>query len=109
MLGYTHVMHTQRPMSLNRQSAEQLAIQALGFVAADPDLLPRFLALTGIEASQIRRAAEEPGFLAGVLQFILAHEPTIQAFCSAAEIAPAQVGAALRALPFGDNNFEAST
>ncbi len=109
MLGYTNDMHTQRPMSLDRQSAEQLAIQALGFVASDPDLLPRFLALSGIEASQIRRAAAEPGFLAGVLQFILAHEPTIQAFCTASEVEPAHVAAALRALPFGDNSFEAST
>ncbi|MEQ9178864.1 MAG: DUF3572 domain-containing protein, partial [Nitratireductor sp.] len=69
------------PASPNSQTAEALAIQALGFVAADPVLLPRFLALTGIEASEIRRAAAEPGFLAGVLNFLLAHEPTLTAFC----------------------------
>ena len=60
--------------------AEEMAIAALGFIAADPTLLPRFLAITGIEAQAIRSAAREPGFLAGVLQFIVAHEPTLIAF-----------------------------
>ncbi|MDO9306529.1 MAG: DUF3572 domain-containing protein, partial [Mesorhizobium sp.] len=61
----------------NRESAEALALRALGFVAADPELLPRFLAISGIDAGAIRQAAREPGFLAGVLQFIVAHEPTL--------------------------------
>lgn len=64
-----------------REEAEALAIRALGFVAGDPELLPRFLAITGIEAGSIREAAREPGFLAGVLHFILAHEPTLLRFC----------------------------
>ncbi len=94
---------------MDASQAEALAISALGFVAAGPTLLPRFLALSGIEASQIRQAAGEPGFLAGVLQFILAHEPTLAAFCEATATEPARVSAALRALPFGDDHFEAST
>ncbi len=97
------------PASPNSQTAEALAIQALGFVAADPVLLPRFLALTGIEASEIRRAAAEPGFLAGVLNFLLAHEPTLTAFCEAHDINPAAVGQAQRALPGGGDDFLAST
>lgn len=91
------------------EAAEALAIAALGFVAADPQLLPRFLALSGIEAAQVRTAAREPGFLAGVLRFIVAHEPTLMAFCTHAEVAPRDVTTALRALPFGDDRFEAST
>jgi hypothetical protein len=90
-------------------SAEETAIAALGFVAADPTLLPRFLAMSGIEASQIRHAAREPGFLAGVLQFVNAHEPTLTAFCEASGRRPADVSAALRALPFGDDQFDRST
>jgi hypothetical protein len=94
---------------MDASHAETLAISALAFVASDPALLPRFLALSGIEASQIRQAAGEPGFLAGLLQFILAHEPTLAAFCEATGNEPARVSAALRALPFGDDRFEAST
>ena len=91
------------------RNAEALAIQALAFVANDPQLLPRFLAITGIEASSIRQAAGEPGFLAGVLQFILAHEPTLMQFSEATGIAPAAVAKALRALPLGDDSHESST
>ncbi|MDQ2704064.1 MAG: DUF3572 domain-containing protein [Pseudomonadota bacterium] len=92
----------------DRENAEGLAITALAFVAADPELLPRFLAITGIEANSIRQAAREPGFLAGVLQFIAAHEPTLMRFSEESGIPPQQVSAALRALPFGDEGHDRS-
>ena len=91
-----------------RENAEALAIRALGFVAADPELLPRFLAITGIEAGSIRQAAREPGFLAGVLHFIAAHEPSLMRFSEETGIPPQQVSAALRALPFGDDSHDRS-
>ena len=91
-----------------RENAEALAIRALGFVAADPELLPRFLAITGIEAGSIRQAAREPGFLAGVLHFIAAHEPSLMRFSEESGIPPQQVSAALRALPFGDDSHDRS-
>lgn len=108
-LGYSQPMRTPRPFRIDPETAEEIAVAGLGFVAADPVLLPRFLALTGIDAGQIRQAAREPGFLAGVLQFLMAHEPTLTAFCAASGKAPADVAAALAALPFGDDRFEAST
>jgi hypothetical protein len=89
--------------------AEALAIAALGFVAADPELLPRFLAITGIGPAQIRTAAREPGFLAGVLNFILAHEPTLLKFAEAEGVPPAAAREALLRLPQGDDRYESST
>jgi hypothetical protein len=94
---------------LTRDQAEALAISALGFVAGDPQLLPRFLAITGIEAARIRRAAREPGFLAGVLRFVLAHEPTLMRFAAETGADPGSVAAALRALPLGEDPAEGST
>ena len=91
---------------LTPEAAETVAVQALGFIAGDTQLLPRFLDLTGIPAHQIRRAATEPGFLAGVLQFILAHEPTLNRFSEESGVAPQDVGRALRALPSGDDSYE---
>ncbi len=91
-----------------RGEAESVAIAALGFLAADPELLGRFLAITGIEAGSIRQAAAEPGFLAGVLQFILAHEPTLMRFSRETGTPPEAVGKALRALPLGNDNHEHS-
>jgi hypothetical protein len=95
--------------TLGREGAEAVAIQALGFIASDPELLPRFLALTGIEAAAIRQAAMEPGFLAGVLQFILAHEPTLMRFSQESGIAPATISGAIRHLPMGDDPHQIST
>jgi len=92
-----------------REAAEALAIRALGFIASDAVLLPRFLAITGIEAKDVRAAARQPGFLAGVLQFLLAHEPTLMQFAEAAGIDAAEVARACRALPFGDSEYERSS
>ena len=94
---------------MNPADAEALAVTALGFVAADPELLPRFLALTGIDGAQVRKAAQEPGFLAGVLDCILAHEPTVRRFAEETGIDPAAVMTARRALPSGDDRFDIST
>ncbi|CAN7419401.1 DUF3572 domain-containing protein [Brucella pseudogrignonensis] len=89
---------------LSQTDAENLAVEALVWLAQDKDLLPRFLALTGIEASSIRSAAQEPGFLAGVLQFFLGHEPTLIRFCEETGRDPALIEKAMALLPGGLNH-----
>ena len=84
-------------MADRQAQAEDIAVAALGFIAADAELLPRFLAITGIEPQAIRTAAREPGFLAGVLQFIVAHEPNLMRFAEEAGVKPAAVLKAMRA------------
>jgi len=88
---------------MNETEAQGLAIEALAWLAQDKDLLSRFLALTGIDAASIRQAAREPGFLAGVLQFCLAHEPTLMRFSAETGRDPADVQTAARLLPGGGN------
>jgi uncharacterized protein DUF3572 len=96
-------------MAHQREQAEEIAVAALGFIAAGPELLARFLAITGIEAHAIRSAAREPGFLAGVLYFVAAHEPTLLDFADKADVKPEAILQAMRALPQGDDRYEAST
>ena len=57
--------------------AETLAVQALGFLASEPERIGPFLAATGLDPANLRAAAGEPGFLAAVLDFLLDHEPTL--------------------------------
>jgi len=81
-----------------REAAETLAIQALGFIAEDPSALGRFLDTSGIAVTQIRTAAGEPGFLAGVLEHMLGDENLLLAFARTAGIDPAEVARAASAL-----------
>jgi len=86
------------PSRPTRKAAETLAIQALGFLAAEPERLRRFLNVTGIEAAQIRAAAAEPGFLAGVLDHIRGDERLLLDLAADTGIDPAAVAPARRAL-----------
>ena len=52
------------------------------------------LALTGVEPAQVRNTISEPDFLAGMLDFLMNHEPTLLAFCEASGISPEAVAAA---------------
>jgi hypothetical protein len=95
---------TEKRSKINREEAESIAISALTFLSETPELMQRFLALSGIEASGIRQAAAEPHFFAGVLKFFLAHEPTLMAFCEARSLDPATVAQAVQQLPGGQDS-----
>jgi len=60
--------------------AEALAIQALGHLAQDKEALERFLSLTGLAPDKIREAAASPGFLAGVLDYMMQNEALLLTF-----------------------------
>jgi hypothetical protein len=73
---------------MTRESAESVAIQALAYLADDPEQLDRFLALTGIGPESLRDAAREPNFLLGVLDHLASDERLLHAFATQLEIAP---------------------
>jgi len=88
-----------------RAAAIDLAIAALCFIAAEPERLGRFLALTGIGPESIREAAREPEFLLGVLDYLAADETLLLAFANQDGIDPEQVvqaRAVLAAMPPDD-------
>jgi len=79
-------------------AAEMLAIQALGFIAGEPDRLARFLDMSGIAPDEIRTAAREGAFLAGVLEHMLGDESLLVAFAESAGIDPGEIARARAAL-----------
>ena len=83
---------------------QETAIAVLGWLASEPELLSRFLALSGLEASNLRAEATPPGFLVGVLSFLMTHEPTLLRFCDATGTAPEAVARAWRALGGGETS-----
>ncbi len=93
--------------AINYPNAEAIAIAGLSRLAGDDDLLMRFCGLTGILPNDIRQAAGEPGFLVGVLDFYLAHEPDLLAWAEADELRPETIVAARHCLaPEDQSGFE---
>jgi hypothetical protein len=84
--------------ALTVEVAEGLAIQALTFIAGEPERLGGFLAATGIGPAEIRRASTEPGFLAGVLGYLASDDRLITAFAAETGLDPADVARAYAAL-----------
>ena len=60
---------------MTRELAETVAIQALSFLAQEPEQLERFLSLTGLTPDSLRDAAREPNFLLGVLDHLAGARP----------------------------------
>ena len=74
--------------SMDENAAQALAISALERLAGDDDLLMRFSAITGILPNDMRKSASQPGFLAGILDFFLSHEPDLVAWAEAENFNP---------------------
>ncbi|MCJ2184215.1 DUF3572 domain-containing protein [Novosphingobium sp. 1949] len=73
---------------------------ALGWVLGEEDRAQRFLALTGLTPDELRAALGDPAMLAGVIEFLCAHEPDLVAAAQALGVAPqtlAAIGAELGA------------
>jgi hypothetical protein len=85
--------------SMNQKSAEILALKGLAFLANAPDSLERFLALSGINPAELRERAEEPEFLAALLDFLMTDEPLLTTFCETERLDAQVLHSARRALP----------
>jgi hypothetical protein len=88
------------------EAAEMLAVQALAFIAGDPDRLGRFLAITGIGPAEIRIAAREPHFLAGVLDHIASDEALLMLFAEQSGLEPKTIAHARRVLGYSAGESE---
>jgi hypothetical protein len=79
------------PIGANRHAAEEMAGEALLFLAGDAERLGTFLAQTGLDPRRIREAAGDPGFLIAVLDYLMENEGLLKAFANDANLAPEQV------------------
>ena len=77
-----------------REQSDELAIAALGYLAADEERLERLVALTGLRPGDLRRQAAEPGFLASILDHIASDERLLLAFAADAGVKPEAVARA---------------
>ena len=69
------------PHAMRPERAEILALEALGWLAAQPDALDRFQAASGVSGAELREAAGTPELAVALFDFLLANEPFLLAFC----------------------------
>jgi len=79
--------------------AETVALQALGWLAGNEELLPLFLGSTGADSAEMAARATDPAFLASVLEFLTMDDAWVVAFCDVAEMPYDRPLRALDALP----------
>lgn len=97
-------MKNLQAKSLSVEEAQGIATEALLQLSRDPEQVGRFLAMSGIGPEVIREAAQEPGFLAGVLEFYMMDEALLLAFCENAGVRPTMMAAARYALAGGQED-----
>ena len=88
----------KKPIQNPREVAEIVAVQALSFIAGEPERLGLFLAETGIGPETLRNAAADPRFLVSVLDFVMRDDATVKAFAMVSQLHPTHIAAAHQAL-----------
>ena len=88
-----------REVQGKNEDAGDLALKLLTYLASDPDLIGRFMALTGLAPADLRQSLADPAFQAGVLDFALGDESLLLAFVANAGIKPEAVMRARAKLP----------
>ena len=91
-------MLMKRKSNPPEDSAERLAVSVLAWLASDDEHLYPFLAASGLTPDTVRASAQDPGFLAGVLDHVVSDEATLLACAAALEIPPERIAAAWRKL-----------
>lgn len=95
----------RKKTTISNDDAQGMAIKALGFLAAEPERLGQFLAITGIGPENLRDTAAAPGFLAAVLTHLMNDESLLLSFAVNEQLLPEQVGRA-RDLLAGPHEFQ---
>lgn len=87
---------------MRQERAEELALNALAWIAASDDLMSVFLGATGSSADMVREQATDPAFLGSVLDFLLMDDAWITGFCDAYQLDYRQPMIARQVLPGGN-------
>ncbi|MCV9939812.1 DUF3572 domain-containing protein [Boseaceae bacterium BT-24-1] len=94
------------PHPITSDEAETLALKALAFLASEPERLEPFLAVTGLGPATLRGAAQEPGFLLGVLDHLCASDSLLLEFAGNLGLNPEIVAQAREILAGPPEAFE---
>ena len=86
---------------MTEAQAEAIAVQALGWMASDDEVMGGFLGVTGASVEDLRARAADPEFLGFVLDYLLSDDSMVMAFCDATHCPASAPMEARGALPGG--------
>ncbi len=69
---------------MSPETAQTIALQALGWLVGNEELCPTFMGATGTSVDDLRDRAAEPDFQASVLEFLTMDDAWVMAFCDTA-------------------------
>lgn len=87
------------------EEAEIIALNALGFLASEPERLQRFMDLAGMPVEAIRANAADTAFLGGVLDYILSDQTLLLMFAEEHGLKPEHIVRIRRKLPGASLDF----
>lgn len=76
---------------LSEERAQEIAGNALGFVASDRAMIQALLDVSGLDLADLREAAERPEFAIFLLDFVLLDDDRVLAFAASQGIKPEAV------------------
>ena len=88
---------TKQP-ALSADAAHDIAVQALTFVAGDPDVLNRFLETTGWTAQSLQEPETRETLPRAALEYLMGADDLLLTFAANAGVDPADVARAHHAL-----------
>ncbi|QCO56610.1 DUF3572 family protein [Pseudorhodobacter turbinis] len=86
---------------MKQETAEMIALKALGWLAADEDLFGTFLGATGASVDDLSKSAQQAEFLGSILDFLLMDDAWVMGFCEAESLAYEMPMRARAVLPGG--------
>ena len=87
---------------MRQEQAETVGIQALTWLAGEPDLLEVYLGATGANVNDLKQMAQNTEFLGSILDFVLQADEHVTKFCDMAGLSYEVPMQARQLLPGGD-------
>ena len=84
------------------EAAQVIAIQALGWLVGNDELLPVFMGSTGTSAEDLKARVEDTSLLLSVMDFIMLEDQWVLDFCDVAGFDPNKLQSVRHALPGGE-------
>lgn len=76
---------------MNQELADIIALKAVTYLLSDEKRISWLLGETGLDVTALKKSPDSPELLAGILDFLLAHENILLDFAQTSEVDPTAI------------------